>query len=190
MINIIYTILLIFILSVASCSHTRCRPFSVDDDVVDFRSMSRAAFSGDIASVKVLLKRGIPPNGISPDGIHVEGDYDPEEVSESMLLYHTSTYIRPIQSAAEAGNGDIVKLLLAHGANPNWCCCDCVTALHLAILNGHKDVANLLIEHGADFNVPLTTPEKKYNSCLELAQEMGLKSTVDLIKLKKGITKE
>ena len=56
----------------------------------------------------------------------------------------------PIVAAAAKGDLAIVEVLLAAGANPNSCCCSCVTALHRAIEGGHTAVVARLLKGGAD----------------------------------------
>ena len=84
--------------------------------IVDFRSMSRAASDGDIESVKILLNRNVPPDGISPDDIKTLDSYPKLNTLDEELLYYTDTYVRPIQAASEKGHFEIVKLLLK-----KWC---------------------------------------------------------------------
>ena len=58
--------------------------------------------------------------------------------------------VTPLHSAAAAHSGEIVRLLLEHGANPNarqqggW------TPLHAAAQNGHTEMVRDLITHQAD----------------------------------------
>jgi ankyrin repeat protein len=58
----------------------------------------------------------------------------------------------PLKNAAAGGHLEIVKLLLAHGADPNLPeegIAPKGHALHSAVCNGHYDIVKLLLEHGA-----------------------------------------
>jgi hypothetical protein len=54
-----------------------------------------------------------------------------------------------LQGAAQAGDREIVELLLAHGADPNARADNNQAALDLALLKGHQDIAELLEATGA-----------------------------------------
>jgi ankyrin repeat protein len=59
----------------------------------------------------------------------------------------------PLQNAAGAGHMEIVRLLLAHGADPNLSeegVAPRGRALYSAVFHGHHEIARLLLEHGAD----------------------------------------
>jgi len=181
-----YALIFILLISPFSINAQTLNKRHIKEVIVDFRSMSRAAMDGDIESVKIFLNRHVPPNGISlMDSAELEKYSDTDEIDDH-FLYYTDTYVRPIQAAAENGHLEIVKLLLKSGANPNWCCCECVTALHMAIANKHEEVANLLIENGANINLPYQNAKgESFANCLVFAKHQGLKSTANLIKSKK-----
>jgi hypothetical protein len=54
--------------------------------------------------------------------------------------------------AAQHGQVDIVKKLLAAGYNPNALCKQNASPLYIAAQNGHQEVVKLLIYHGANLN--------------------------------------
>ncbi|HSL71773.1 MAG TPA: ankyrin repeat domain-containing protein, partial [Longimicrobiales bacterium] len=97
--------------------------------------LGMAAAKGDIQRVQELLAR-------DPGLANRVSDYN-------------SYYIgcgAPLKNAAAGGNIEIVKLLLAHGADPNLPeegIAPQGHALYSAVYNGHYDIAKLLLEHGA-----------------------------------------
>lgn len=51
------------------------------------------------------------------------------------------------------GNYDAVKLLLNHGADPNYDLPYGEINLHVAAMNGHADILELLMENGAHLGI-------------------------------------
>ena len=58
----------------------------------------------------------------------------------------------PLLDAVREDNREIIKLLLASGAQINQPDANGTTALLLALIDGHLDLAQFLIERGADIN--------------------------------------
>jgi uncharacterized protein len=100
-----------------------------------------AAHIGDLERVKELV------------------DEDPSlanRVSEYVTYYLGSG--APLKNAAARGHLEIVKLLLARGADPNLPeegIAPHGHALYSAVYNGRHDIARLLLEHGAYANPPV-----------------------------------
>ncbi len=82
---------------------------------------------GDVAAIKEMLDSGVDPNGVS----ELQG-------------------FTALMGASFKGRGDIVKLLLAAGANPNAAAGKGETALIFAATHGHVDIVNMLVSAGAD----------------------------------------
>jgi ankyrin repeat protein len=62
---------------------------------------------------------------------------------------------RPLSAAVQFGHDDIVRVLLARGADPTWPDADDSSrgaALHSAAGQGRRDIVELLLAHGADPN--------------------------------------
>jgi len=114
-------------------AHLRARGAYVD--------ICTAASIGDLPRVRELL------------------DDDPalaNRVSEYVTYYLGSG--APLRNAAAQGHLEIVKLLLAHGADPNLPeegIAPRGHALYAAAANGHLDIARLLLENGAFPNPPV-----------------------------------
>jgi hypothetical protein len=102
----------------------------------DFVALCDATRAGDPARVGDLLARGVDPR------------HSPES-SEDDASYHASL-CDPVQNAVEAGDAASLDLLLSHGANPDWLCCDGPPALGRALERGRPDLARALLDAGAD----------------------------------------
>jgi ankyrin repeat protein len=59
--------------------------------------------------------------------------------------------------AAHSGHGEVARLLLARGADPNASAAG-YTALHAAILRGDPELATSLVSRGANVNAPIVKP--------------------------------
>ena len=89
----------------------------------------RAAYAGNVETVKTLLNEGVNPN--SADGI-----------DQTALFF-----------AAKHGFAEVVKALLAGGAEVDKPAGRKKrTALFMAAINGHYEIAKALIVAGADIN--------------------------------------
>ncbi|MHC4592876.1 MAG: ankyrin repeat domain-containing protein, partial [Planctomycetota bacterium] len=89
-----------------------------------------AAKAGILASIRHLLKKGADANSYDPEGY------------------------TPLFPAAREGHEEVVKLLLAHGADPNTPGLqDNQSPLLAALWSNHEETAELLLQAGADPNV-------------------------------------
>ena len=84
--------------------------------------------------------------------------------------------------AAKQGDADAVQVLLAGGADANLAQGDGMTALHMAALEGHRDVVDLLLDAGAEIGA--TTRIGAYTP-LHLASQGGRGAVVRVL-LRKG----
>jgi len=137
------------------------------------KSIHVAARVGHIEAVKKHLEAGVDVNVKGQGGI---GDATP--------LHYASRFAKK----------EIVKLIIANGANVNarndkeW------TPLHIAALGGHKTIVELLISKGADVNAkdnhgrtPLNAAEgESWRDSLEV--KVAKKETADLLRKHGGKT--
>jgi len=116
---------------------------------------------GVLELIKTLLDRGTDPN------IRIKADTEVHQVMNSLWLKEAGA--TPLLRAAMCGDLTVVRLLLAHGADPSITTFDKTTALMLAagvgwsdgMLREHSEaetlqVLNLLLELGADVNAANT----------------------------------
>ena len=75
----------------------------------------------------------------------------------------------PLMEAASAGHTDIVRLLIAHGADVNAQSSSGNTPLMYACAGGHEDVVRVLLEAGAHVEVSRTvrSPISRVRRALE-----------------------
>ncbi len=126
-----------------------------------YQPLGLACYFGHFEVAEYLVKAGAPINSTS----------------------HNPLTAAPIQSAASAGHDQIVKMLLANGADPNVREQRGYTPLHSAAQSGSEEIIRTLIYGGADMS--LKGDDGKL--ALDLAQEAGHEECVRL--LQEGITK-
>ncbi len=102
------------------------------------------------------------------------------------LRFHPDDCTRnssPLSYAIDAGNAEIVRMLLDAGADPSfggpyWCGFPFGTPLHSAASDGHAEIVKLLLERGADVNA---TNEDHYG--IMPLHEAILKGHADCVRL-------
>ena len=127
-----------------------------------FQALGLACYFGHYDVAEYLVKAGAPVNSPSRNALRAA----------------------PIQSAAAAGHGKIVELLLKHKADPNVREQGGYTPLHAAAQNGDKDMIRALIYGGADFTIQSDNGKMP----VDLALEAGHIGVAKL--LQEGITKQ
>ena len=105
--------------------------------------LTKSARLGHIEMVRYFLEQGVEVNEpLSNRDINLE-PLDPRRA-------HRAT-MKPLLYSITNGRQDIVKLLLDHGADPNWYS-EVDTALMAAARKGSLPIARLLVQHGAGVN--------------------------------------
>ncbi|XP_017781821.1 PREDICTED: ankyrin repeat domain-containing protein 17-like isoform X2 [Nicrophorus vespilloides] len=122
-------------------------------------SLVEACTDGDVGTVRKLLTEGRSVHETSEDGESLlslacsAGYY---ELAQVLLAMHANVEDRgikgectPLMEAASAGHLDIVKLLVAHGADVNAQSTSGNTPLMYGCAGGHQDVVRFLLGNGA-----------------------------------------
>ena len=131
-------------------------PSLVNTHSVDgFTPLGFAVFFGHPEAVDVLLNAGADVN----------------------LASIESMKVAPLASASAAGQYEIAKKLIAHGANVNTRASSDFTPLHESAASGRLEFATLLLEHGADVNAKTTDGKTP----LDYAREHDRKEMVELL---------
>jgi ankyrin repeat protein len=98
----------------------------------------RAAQSGDVSVMKLLLERGANPKIATANG------------DTALMVASGIGWVEGVTFEwSEAENLEVVKMCLDLGIDPNATDADGRTALHGAAHKGRNDVVRLLVEHGA-----------------------------------------
>ncbi len=123
-------------------------------------TVPEAAMSGDVATVKALLKSGADVNAALGDGVtglHWAARQGHEELATTLIVAGANVKattrfgaITPLHLAAERGAGGIVTALLKAGANPDAATATGATALMFAAAAGDVAAITALIDAGAE----------------------------------------
>jgi ankyrin repeat protein len=161
--------------------------------LLEQRGATMDVFLGAIAGRLELVNRLLAANkslakAYSKDGwtaLHLAAFFGHKDVALAALnagaevnaVTRNAMLNQPLHAAAAGRHGEIVKLLLEHGANPNarqhggW------TALHAAAQSGEAGIIRTLLENGAD---PGARAENN-QTALDLALTRGHQAAVDAL---------
>jgi len=126
-----------------------------------FQPLGLACFFGHYDTAEYLVKAGAPVNSSARNELKAT----------------------PLHSAAAGRHEKIVKLLLAHGADPNIPEQGGFTSLHAAAQNGDMEIIRALLLGGAD----LTIKSADGKTAMDLAMDAGHEKVTVL--LGEGVTK-
>jgi ankyrin repeat protein len=120
--------------------------------------LDAAASAGVIEVVRVLLHSDADPNRTGRNGTSPLEDASLKgfDAIAEMLLDHgarvdqvnTGSGTTALYAAAAFGKGDVVRLLLKRGANPNVCGNGHTTPYKAALENGYSEIATQIRDHG------------------------------------------
>jgi ankyrin repeat protein len=151
------TILIIFTLFLSSCGGDQ------EKETKFFAGIE----AGDAETVNRFLQDGINPNKKNKNALSGQNRVD----------------TRPIIAAVKADKLEIVKILLAHGADINARNYFQETALHYAAKKGNLNMIIYLIDRGAEINVADTAGNTPLTAVLTYGKTIGDQNNLNIIKL-------
>ncbi|HEX8774178.1 MAG TPA: ankyrin repeat domain-containing protein [Pyrinomonadaceae bacterium] len=159
---LVFTSTLLFSIALVGVPHFIARSIGRSIEPRLPQMLDMAAERGEVRQTQFLIFLGADVNGkVFPQ--FVCGNATEEDIA---MDYHF-----PLQSAAHAGQGEAVDLLLEKGANINATDGFGRTALWKAALGGHPAVARLLLDRGADPRISIKQFPTSTSPLEEAAQE-------------------
>ncbi|CAH0553399.1 unnamed protein product [Brassicogethes aeneus] len=144
----------------AAAALTRMRSDSSRAQQPEKTSLVEACTDGDVGTVRKLLTEGRSVHETSEEGeslLSLACSAGYFELAQVLLAMHANVEDRgikgectPLMEAASAGHLDIVKLLVAHGADVNAQSTSGNTPLMYGCAGGHTEVVKFLLENGAN----------------------------------------
>jgi ankyrin repeat protein len=136
----------------------------------------------------MLADRNVDPNAKSKTGgetpLHVAASHDAREAAAALLQYGASLDVRdsdmqtPLMSAAQAGSGAVIELLLGRKADTDLVDLEGRTALSWAATKGDwPKIIQQLLDKGADPNVA----DRAGNTALDRAKVLGHRKTANIL---------
>ncbi len=116
-----------------------------------------AVAEGHVDAVKLLIEAGADVNARShyvaaANGRGFEGRTPSATRTEEKVEEFASGWLTPLVFAARDGSVELLRMLIAAGADVNAVAGDGKTALAVAIFNGHYAAASFLVDSKADVN--------------------------------------
>ena len=156
------------------------------------RALGQAVSKHDTPIVNILLANGVKCDFEEADRPQSAGNCSAFDLEMNATVGDSSEpkeYMPPLVRAIKLGDADLVRLLLAHGANVNAGYHDlsillpsgfpfwfdrnymkCGRPIQLAMELGHENLVRLLLENGAD--ISLAQPVWRYHDCKMIPREV------------------
>jgi ankyrin repeat protein len=132
------------------------RPVAGDLDIFEASALGDVSRLKELLSANPSLVRSYSADGFTP--LHLASYFSQPEAAAELLrggadcnaVATNGTKLAIINSAAASGNNEVVKLVLAAGANPNAQQQGGYTALHAAAMRKNLEMVRALLDAGAD----------------------------------------
>ncbi|KAJ5726762.1 uncharacterized protein N7483_008119 [Penicillium malachiteum] len=121
-----------------------------------FSILSLATVYGEASVLEILLQTGLSPDGLDANGnLHPIIGTQTRELHTGEMRQHSSSsisqssYRTPLALAALLNEPQCARILLEHGAKPNFVEPNGEIPLHIALEHGSLETASILIQGGA-----------------------------------------
>jgi hypothetical protein len=168
-----------------------------------YRCLFAAVTTGDEASVRTLIQRGVslnvPVPGEGRTALHEAVARKNAKITRLLLDGHARTDVAgkfgvprairefPLHRAVAVGDPQLVKLLLSFGANPNAVDDGGMTPLHRAASDGNAECAAALVAKGAKVNNLDKGGRTPYDVAMQVCPREKMPPVRDLLEKNGGL---